>query len=142
MRFTAGDLRGAIANPEPTIHRLRSMRASGVNENTPHSPQRSWIEASLRRYYAARRNPDALIGDYRRRTGGKGTYAARRSKIANGEAMLQAFLTLEEPQPNPRKSRCIPAQINSSWDTSSLWATTSSMNGSMAISSGSCGLMA
>lgn len=101
MRYTAGDVRGVIAKPELTIARLRSAYRSGP-ESTPHSPQRAWIEASLRRYYAAQRSPDALIGDYQRRTASKGTSASKRSEIRNGEAMLQAFLTLEEPEPTPR----------------------------------------
>ncbi len=102
MRFTAGDLRGSIAAPESTVARLRASLTGGAPENVPRSPQRQWIEASLRRYYLSQRNPDVLIGDYHARTAGKGTSASKRTEIANGEAMLQEFLTLEEPEPTPR----------------------------------------
>lgn len=102
MRFTVGDLRGSIADPGSTIARLRSSLAAAKSDNTPRSPQRSWIEASLRRYYISNRNPDILIGDYQTRTAGKGASLAKRSEIANGESLLHAFLTKEEAQPNPR----------------------------------------
>lgn len=101
MRFTAGDVRGIIANRELTVARLRSAYRSGP-ESGPHSPQRAWMEASLRRYYAGLRNPDTLIGDYQKRTASKGTSVSKRSEIRNGEAMLRAFLALDEPEPTPR----------------------------------------
>lgn len=103
MRFTAGDLRGSIADPTPTIRRLRdALSPSGTPADTPRSPQRQWIEASLRRYYRRGRNPDILIGDYQARTAGKGSNRGKATEIANGETMLLALLALDEPQPAPR----------------------------------------
>lgn len=102
MRFTIGDVRGAVVDRNALISRLRATRQATSPASTPRSPQRQWIEASLRRYYAANRNPDALIADYRARTAGKGTSPSKRAEIANGEGMLNAFLTIEEPEPAPR----------------------------------------
>jgi hypothetical protein len=103
VRFTAGDLRGSIADPIPTIRRLReALRPGSAPTDTPRSPQRQWIEASLRRYYRASRNPDILIGDYQARTDGKGSSRGKATEIANGEGMLLSFLALDEPEPTPR----------------------------------------
>lgn len=103
MRFTAGDLRGAIADPNATIRRLRqASSAIEPTPNTPRSAQRAWIEASLRRYYNRGRVPDVLIGDYQARTAGKGSSRGKATEIANGEAMLLRFLALDEPEQSPR----------------------------------------
>jgi hypothetical protein len=103
MRFTAGDVRGSIADPIPTIRRLReAIHSRGAPADTPRSPQRQWIEASLRRYYRRGRNPDVLIGDYQARTAGKGSSRGKATEIAHGEGMLLSFLALDEPEPAPR----------------------------------------
>ena len=99
MRFTAGDVRAAIATPQALVERLAARSASP--EATPRSAQRLWIEACLRSYFRSRRSPDVLISEYRRRTFGKGRTAAQRTQIANGEEMLQTFLTWEESEPEP-----------------------------------------
>jgi hypothetical protein len=90
---------------------LRQERQAPIPEDTPRSPQRPWIEASLRRYFDAGRDRDRLFADYADRTDRSKRRDSAASEIANGRMMLGRFAELDRSQADPTRVLLEPARV-------------------------------
>lgn len=82
-----------------------------IPEDTPRSPQRLWIEASLRRYFDGGRDPNRLLADYLDRTARAKRRETAASEIANGRRMLERFAELDRSQPDPTRVLLKPISV-------------------------------
>jgi hypothetical protein len=103
MDLTARQLRTGIRSPAALGRQLRLERLVPIPVDTPRSPQRLWIEASLRRYFDGGRDPDRLLADYSDRTARSKRRDTAASEIANGRRMLERFVELDRSQPDPTR---------------------------------------
>ena len=99
--LTARQLRTGIRSPGALARQLRLERLAPIDPDTPRSPQRQWISASIRRYVARGRDPRVLIEDYDARTSRAKRRETAASEIANGRLMLARFATLDQNEPMP-----------------------------------------
>lgn len=103
MDLTARQLRTGIRSPAALARQLRLERLTPIPEDTPRSPQRPWIEASLRCYFDAGRDRDRLLADYADRTKRSKRRDSAASEIANGRMMLERFAELDRSQADPTR---------------------------------------
>lgn len=99
--LTARQVRIAIRSPGALARQLGLERLAPIDPDTPRSPQRQWISASIRRYVARGRDPRVLIEDYDARTPRAKRRETAASEIANGRLMLARFATLDQAEPMP-----------------------------------------
>lgn len=69
MELSARQLRTGIRSPAILARQLRAEFIAPIDPDTPRSPQRPWIDASIRRYQEGGRKPAVLMADYAERTG-------------------------------------------------------------------------
>lgn len=111
MDLTARQLRTGIRSPAALGRQLRLERQAPIPEDTPRSPQRPWIEASLRCYFDAGRDRDRLFGDYTDRTNRSKRRDSAASEIANGRMMLGRFADLDRSQADPTRVFLKPTRV-------------------------------
>lgn len=99
--LTARQLRTGIRSPGALARQLRLERLAPIDPDTPRSPQRPWIDASIRRYVGSGRDPRVLLDDYDSRTSRAKRRDTAASEIANGRLMLARFATLDQDEPMP-----------------------------------------
>lgn len=103
MELSARQLRTGIRSPAVLVRQLRAEWIAPIDPDTPRSPQRPWIDASIRRYQAGGRKADVLMADYAERTGRAKRRDTAASEIANGKTMLERFARLDADEPTPTR---------------------------------------
>ncbi len=111
MDLSARQLRTGIRSPGVLARELLKAQIAPVPPDTPRSPQRPWMDASLRRYFERQRDPSVLLADYERRTAESKRRESAASEIANGRKMLERFLALDQPQVDPTRFQMKPVQV-------------------------------
>lgn len=103
MDLSARQLRTGIRSPGVLARELQKARIAPPPADTPHSAQRPWMDASLKRYFAKGRHRFVLLDDYDRRTAGSSRHESAAKQIANGRRMLAHFADLDEEQVDPTR---------------------------------------
>jgi hypothetical protein len=111
INLTARHLRTGIRSPQALARQLLHARLAPIDPDTPRSPQRAWMDASLRRYFERQRHPDVLFADYDCRTGRAKRNDTAATEIANGRRMLAHFVALDQSQPDPDRVQMKPAAV-------------------------------
>ncbi len=103
MVLSARQLRTGIRSPAALARQMRAEWITPIEPETPRSPQRPWVDASIRRYELGGRTPEALMADYAERTGRAKRRDTAASEIANGKKMLERFARLDAEEPAPSR---------------------------------------
>jgi hypothetical protein len=113
MELSARQLRTGIRSPAVLARQLRAEWVAPIDPDTPRSPQRPWIDASIRRYEQGGRQLAVLMADYAERTGRAKRRETAASEINNGKKMLERFARLDadEPAPSRFQLRPMPADV-------------------------------
>ena len=111
MDLSARQLRTGIRSPGVLARELLKARIAPLPPDTPRSPQRPWMEASLRRYFERQRDPSVLLADYDHRIAASKRRESAASEIANGRKMLERFLTLDQSQVDPTRFLMKPVRV-------------------------------
>lgn len=112
MELSARQLRTGIRSPGVLARQLRAEWLAPIDPDTPRSPQRPWIDASIRRYEEGGRKPAVLMADYAERTGRAKRRDTAASQVANGKRMLERFAKLDAEEPAPSRYLVRPAPAN------------------------------
>jgi hypothetical protein len=97
MRFTTAQLREAIINPARLVSRLRTPI---VDARSFGNPQRAWMEASWRAYFADGRNRNTLWKVFNEKVANQ-PLDKRRASLANGAIpMLERFVDWDAAEPS------------------------------------------
>jgi hypothetical protein len=111
MNLTARQLRTGIRSPAALGRQLRLESIAPIPEDTPRSPQRPWIEASLRCYFDTGRDQERLFADYADLTNRSKRRDSAASEIANGRMMLKRFTERDRSQADPTRVLLKPARV-------------------------------
>jgi hypothetical protein len=109
MELSGRQLRTGIRSPAALARQLRAEWIAPIDPDTPRSPQRPWIDASIRRYEQGGRKPAVLMADYAERTGRAKRRETAASEINNGKKMLERFARLDADEPAPSRVQLRPA---------------------------------
>jgi hypothetical protein len=111
MELSARQLRIDIRSPAVLARQLRAEWIAPIDPDTPRSPQRPWIDASIRRYEDGGRKPAVLMADYAERTGRAKRRDTAASEISNGRRMLERFAKLDADEPAPSRYQVRPVPV-------------------------------
>ena len=103
MDLSARQLRTGIRSPAALARQLRLARMTPIAPDTPRSPQRPWMDASIGRYFKKDRTVEGFFADYDDRTSKSKRRETAASEIMNGRKMLSRFAALDRPQPDPSR---------------------------------------
>lgn len=112
MELFARQLRTGIRSPAVLARQLRAEWIAPIDPGTPRSPQRPWIDASIRRYEDGGRKPAVLMADYAERTGRAKRRDTAASEINNGKMMLERFARLDADEPAPSRFQLRPTPVD------------------------------
>ncbi len=112
MMLSARQLRTGIRSPTALARQLRAGWITPLDPDTPRSPQRPWIDASIKRYEQGGRRPDTLMADYAERTARAKRRVTAASEIANGKKMLERFARLDAEAPAPSRFQLRPTPVD------------------------------
>lgn len=108
MVLSARQLRTGIRSPAALARQLRAEWIKPIDPDTPRSPQRPWIDASIKRYEEGGRKPGVLLADFVERTGRAKRRDTAASEIGNGKKMLERFARLDAAEPAPSRFQLRP----------------------------------
>jgi hypothetical protein len=112
MELSARQLRTGIRSPATLARQLRAEWIAPIDPDTPRSPQRPWMDASIRRYQGGGRQAAVLLGDYAERTGRAKRRETAASEIKNGKTMLERFARLDADEPAPSRFQLRPVPVD------------------------------
>lgn len=112
MVLSARQLRTGIRSPVALARQLRAEWIAPIDPDTPRSPQRPWIDASIKRYQLGGRKPAVLLADYAERTGRSKRRDTAASEISNGLKMLERFARLDAEEPAPSRFQLRPTPVD------------------------------
>lgn len=109
---SARQVRTGIRSSSALLRELRLQAIAPIPPDTPRSPQRPGLEASLRRYFDSGRDAAVLLADFQKRTQGWKRRDAAASEIANALRMLERFAVLDRRWPNPTRVLMKPVKAD------------------------------